>query len=83
MAKAIVQADPSRADHRFISYVNRFFCSSALDLTPTLYEQLLGSFKEEGGSWYRLFRGSVDDVVLIKRLVKAQAKRQRDDKEGA
>jgi len=80
VAKAIVQSDPVRADHRFIAYVNRFFCSGALDLTPELYEELLESFEEDGGSWYRLFRGSVDDVVLIKKIVKAQAKKQRDDK---
>lgn len=81
MAKAIVQADPNRADHRFISYVNRFFCHGALDLTPALYKELLEEFKEQDGSWYRLFRGSVKDVVLIKKIVKAQAKKQRDDKD--
>jgi len=83
VAKAIVQSDPNRADHRFIAYVNRFFCGGALDLGPELYKQLLGEFEEEDGSWYRLFRGSVDDVVLIKGLVKAQVKRQRDNKDGA
>lgn len=81
MAKAIVQSDPNRADHRFIAYVNRFFCGGALDLDDRLYGQLLDTFKEKGGSWYRLFRGSVDDVVLIKGLVKAQVKRQRDDQD--
>ena len=69
------------ADHRFIAYVNRFFCKSALDLEAPLYETLLQTFKEQGGSWYRLFRGSIDDVVLLKGIVKAQVKRQRDEKD--
>ncbi len=73
MAKAIVQSDPDRADHRFISFVNRFFCGSRLKLTPELYEDILQEFKKEGGSWYRLFRGSPEDVVLIKKLVKRRA----------
>lgn len=81
MAKAIVDSDPDRADHRFIAYVNRFFCKSALELKPGLLEDLLQDFKEQGGSWYRLFQGSIDDVVLLKGIVKAEAKRRRDEKD--
>ncbi len=77
MPKAIVVGDPNRADQRFISYINRFFCGGALDLSPEMYDLILRGFEEEGGSWYRLFRGSVDDVVLLKKLVKAQVKKQK------
>ena len=39
------------------------------------YDRVVGAFEAGGGSWYRLHRGSIDDTLLLKRLVKSAVKK--------
>lgn len=73
--KAIMPADPSQADHRMIQYVlKNFFADKACRSIPKEYNRISKVFRKAGGSWERLFKGSVNDVNLLKVIVKVAIK---------
>lgn len=73
-SKGIKPGDPPRADHRFIDYqVKNFVKKKCLSL-PDEYDHVARVFARAGGSWERLFRGSVADVVLLRKIIKVAVK---------
>jgi len=63
--------DPSRADHRFIRYqLKEFLNKKPIHHNPSEYDHCSRVFQRAGGSWERLFKGSVRDVVLLRRILK-------------
>ena len=73
--KAIMPADPSQADHRMIQYVlKNFFSDKACRSIPKEYDRVSQVFRNAGGSWEKLFMGSVDHINLLQKVVKVAIK---------
>ena len=71
MAKGITPDDPSRSDHRFIVYLLKTFMKKEKVLhDPEEFGRVAAVFAKAGGSWERLFKGSADDINLLRRVVK-------------
>ena len=73
---------PVRADYRL---VQRFMLQASKSkstkknlVSPTDQdiEKVLSTFQHFGGSWEKLFKGSIDDVTLLKKIVKIGVKKQ-------
>ena len=76
MSKGIMPNDPSRADHRYIQYqIKNFMKKTPVVEDPDEYDHLSRVFARAGGSWERLFKGSVRDVVLLRRIIKLGIKK--------
>ena len=50
--------------------VNTSFGKAGVSPTPEDFKYLSAVFARAGGSWIRLFRGSVSDVGLLKKVLK-------------
>jgi hypothetical protein len=75
MSKTIMPGDPNRADHRILMYiVNSFYGKNKYVLTPEVCDRMTRVFEKVGGSWERLFNGSTNDIVLLKKVVKMAIK---------
>lgn len=61
---------PTRADHRFIRNILDTIYSGKVVHLPHEYDRLCAVFKKAGGSWERIFRGNVDDICLLKKIIK-------------
>lgn len=74
MAKSIISDPEIRADHRFIKKL----CPLVLKKQPKISQKALDRmndvFYQKGGSWRKVFLGSVKDVELLKKIVKAAGK---------
>jgi hypothetical protein len=75
MSKGIMPKDPSRADHRYIQYQIKNFMKKPVVEDPDEYDHLCRVFARAGGSWERLFKGSVRDIVLLRRIIKLGIKK--------
>lgn len=76
MARGILKDDPSQADHRFIGYlVDTFFGDQNVLHDPDSYDRIGDVFEKMNGSWQRLFKGSVKDLVLLRTIVRVAIKR--------
>ena len=76
MNKGIMPNDPSRADHRFIRYqLKEFLAKKPVQHNPSEYDHVSRVFARAGGSWERIFRGSVRDIVLLRRILKIAIKK--------
>lgn len=73
-SKGIMPSDPPRADHRFIAYQLENFVKKKTQNIPEEFDHVSRVFAKAGGSWERLFRGSVQDVVLLRRIIKVAVK---------
>ena len=70
-AKAIMPGDPTRADHRMIRFIlKNFFPKETIIHQPKAYDRVAQVFGMAGGSWEGLFKGSVQDVNLLKLICK-------------
>lgn len=75
MAKGILSDDPSRADFRYIKYMLSLVGrKKSFQSDPKLYERVSKTFQKAGGSWEALFKGSIKDVLLLKRVLKVAIK---------
>ncbi len=61
---------PVRADHRFLRRMITVTLGGKLEHVPAEFEKVTRVFAKAGGSWERIFRGSPDDLNLIKRVLK-------------
>lgn len=66
---------PSRADQRLIRKIMDTMFSGKVLHTEASYELIARVFQRAGGSWEKLFGGSVDDMVLLKRVLKVAFKK--------
>ena len=71
---------PDRADYRLIRRFMLHFSKSKTTkknkVAPTDedIEKVIKAYAHFGGSWERLFKGSINDMVLLKKIVKAGVK---------
>ena len=71
MAKGVLPSDPVRADHRMIRYMlTTFFRAKRPEHDPEEYDRVSNVFALMGGSWERIFKGSVKDIDLLKKCLK-------------
>jgi hypothetical protein len=73
---AMSASNPVKASHRFLLTVATSLMGGGKSYRPTPAEldRVSQVFVRAGGSWARLFRGSVDDVTLAKRVMRVAAK---------
>lgn len=73
---------PHRSDHRLIQRFMVQFSKSKSSkknlVSPTDKDiaKVLRAFNYFGGSWERLFKGSIRDMVLLKKIVKVGVKKK-------
>ena len=65
---------PIQADHRFLMKFIDVCVGDKVEVRPSELNRLSRVFCRMGGSWERLFRGSPQDVALVKRIIKQAAK---------
>ena len=61
---------PARADHRFIKKVLEISFPGKVVYIPSEITQVSKVFVLGGGSWERVFEGSVKDIQLLKKVIK-------------
>lgn len=67
---------PLRADHRYVvQMLNSVFADERLAPRPDEVEIICEVFAKAGGSWERLFRGSVEDTDTLRRVARAAIQR--------
>lgn len=71
------QVKPTRADHRLIRKLLDTFYAGKVVHTPESYDLVVDVFARAGGSWERVFKGSVEDLTLLKRTLKQAFKSGR------
>jgi len=73
---AMSASSPVKANHRFLLTVATSLIGGDKSYSPTPAEldHVSRVFVRAGGSWARLFRGSVQDVNLAKRVMRVAAK---------
>jgi len=75
-------SSPHRADYRLIHrFMLQYSKSKAsknnlVSPTDTDIEKVLRAFRHFGGSWERLFEGSIKDMTLLKKIVKVGVKKK-------
>lgn len=65
---------PVRAHHRLMRSLLSTI-QKKKDPTPEQLDKVAKVFTRMGGSWERVFKGSAEDMVLLKRVLKIAAKR--------
>jgi hypothetical protein len=66
---------PMRADHRFLQNLTKSILGGKVEPTPKDFDLIDRAFKKGGGSWMRIFRGSIQDIEFIKKLLKLAHKK--------
>jgi hypothetical protein len=61
---------PVRADHRFLKKVVSVILGGKVESRPSEFSMISRAFVQVGGSWERIFKGSPQDVHLLKRIVR-------------
>lgn len=67
-------ADPTpiRADYRFMrDILSTSFAAAGVSPTPAELDLVSRVFRKAGGTWMGVFQGSVKDVALLKKTLKA------------
>lgn len=67
---------PSRADYRFLQKLMESSFEGAEQI-PAEFDLVLRVFKKTGGSWERIFKGSDQDITLLKRIIKVALKQKK------
>ena len=60
---------PPRADHRYIKQLMATILGGKVEHVPQEFDLVANSFNELGGSWESLFRGSPEDIELLKNVI--------------
>lgn len=66
---SITVTKPVRADHRLITRLLDM-SKGKYQQMATEYDRISSVFQKAGGSWEKLFKGSVDDLSLLKKAIK-------------
>jgi len=61
---------PIRADHRFIYKYVSSLLGGKIELVPDEFSSISDVFLKAGGSWEKIFHGSMADIVLLKKVIK-------------
>ena len=65
---------PVRADHRFMLRMAQINLGGKVIPRPREFDRVSRVFSKAGGSWERIFHGSVDDINLLKTVMKVAFK---------
>jgi len=65
---------PTRADHRFMLKLTSMVLSGKILPRPSEFDRVGRVFSKAGGSWKRIFHGSVEDIELLKTVLKVAFK---------
>ncbi len=60
---------PVRADHRFIKKLLGVMMEGDVEHIPSELSEVSRVFLGYGGSWERVFQGSIDDIVKLKKVI--------------
>jgi hypothetical protein len=71
MANAPNPKSPVRADYRFIKQVIGSILEGKVEPRPEEFDLVCKVFTKKGGSWERIFKGSPQDVSMLKDILKA------------
>jgi len=67
---------PTRAYHRLMqAIIKTHFEDQKLDASPEELDKAAKVFSKAGGTWEGAFKGSIDDVELLKKVIKVAAKK--------
>ena len=66
---------PVRADHRYIHKVIQTILGGKVLEIPSEFSRVSRVFSKAGGSWERIFDGSIDDISLLKKVIKVAFKK--------
>jgi hypothetical protein len=67
--------NPVRADHRYLLKVIQTTLGGKVLEIPSEFSRVSRVFCKAGGSWGRVFNGSIDDITLLKKVVKIAFKK--------
>ena len=65
---------PTQADHRFMLKLAHMVLPGKIHPQPGEFSRMSRVFLKAGGSWQRLFRGSLEDTNLLKTIMKTAFK---------
>jgi hypothetical protein len=66
---------PLRADHRFLhQIISTQMGGKVEELTDSECIRVSAAFRTAGGSWERVFKGSPDDILLLKQVLQIALK---------
>ena len=65
---------PIRADHRFIYQIVSVVVGGKVLYIPSEFTRVSRVFSRLGGSWERVFKGSPEDIELLKKVIKTAEK---------
>ena len=74
--------EPVRADHRIIKKVISTSLKGDVVEIPSEFDHISRVFSRAGGSWERLFRGSVDEILRLRKVIKIAYKHGHLTKQG-
>lgn len=61
---------PARADFRFIRELLGSAFKNKVEYVPIEFDRISRVFCRAGGSWERVYQGSMKDLDLLKRIIK-------------
>ncbi len=68
----------SRADYKFIKEIlSTSFSSAGVSPTPEELATISSVFAKAGGTWKSIFQGSVEDIALLKKVLKVAISKKR------
>jgi hypothetical protein len=70
----MAQSHPIKASHRLMRYISSVFLKGDFDPKPEEFDLVSRVFVKAGGSWEKLYKGSADELVLLKRAMRVAAK---------
>jgi len=71
---SLTPQSPVRADHRFILKMAAMILNGKVVPMPSEFNRVSRVFSKAGGSWKRVFNGSVEDINLLKTVLKVAFK---------
>jgi len=77
MAAETTPVSPVRADYRFMRKLVSSVLGGKVEEVPKEFDFMIGMFRKAGGSWERIFRGSPQDIQLLKNILKWAYKKDR------
>jgi len=82
MGKKTSPQKPVYAHHRLLRELVTINHGDEYAPLPKELDQIARKFSEEGGSWYRLYHGSVDDMTHLRKVLQAAVKQGLVSKES-
>lgn len=67
-------SEPTRASYRLIFKILNTSHAGRVLHRPEEYARIVKAFMRAGGSWVRVYQGSVQDIGLLKKLIRLAVK---------